>query len=308
MEYWNDLSWRASLACHDLVGWMMWDQRAMSEYASLGIPNGMGWVVAWRLAALGDVSPSVAASATYSINPAVIAVVIEAYQDVTDCESILAVRDAAVVPGLDEIAPGLSEKLGSFATAMWHGVDTMHHGARPMFVAHRTRPRPPDGEAPLSAWLAMNCLRELRGDNHWALCASEDLDDVEVGLLHSVMVDLEEYGDEEWIARSRGNDDEAIASGWARLEAKGLASNGTINETGQKFRMELEDRTNALTAPAWQAVGEEETIRFCELVEPYHEAFLDRINATAGPRWMPASRVQRRPKRSSEIRADRSLG
>ena len=148
----------------------------------------------------------------------------------------------------------------------------------------------------------MNCLRELRGDNHWALCASEDLDDVEVGLLHSVMVDLEEYGDEEWIARSRGNDDEAIASGWARLEAKGFASNGVINETGRKFRLELEDRTNALTAPAWQAVGEEETIRLCELVEPHSEAFLGRINATAGPRWMPASRVQRGAKRSSETR------
>ena len=107
---------------------------------------------------------------------------------------------------------------------------------------------------------------------------------------------------------SVNNDDEAIAAGWARLEAKGLASNRTINQAGRTFRMELEDRTNALTAPAWQAVGEEETIRFCELVEPYHEAFLDRINATAGPRWMPASRVQRRPKRSSEIRADRSLG
>ena len=280
----------------------MWDQRAISGYASLGVPNGMGWVVAWRLAALGDVSPSVAAAATYSINPAIIVAVMEAYQDVTDCESILAVRDAAVVPGLDEIAPGLSEKLGSLATALWQGVDAMHHGSRPMFVAHRAQPRPSDDDTALSAWLAMNCLRELRGDNHWALCASENLDDVEVGLLHSVMVDLDEYGDEEWIARSRGNGDEAITSGWARLEDKGLASNGTINETGRKFRMELEDRTNALTAPAWQAVGEEETVRFCELVEPYHDAFLDRIDMTAGPRWMPASRVQRAPKRSGEIR------
>ena len=290
------------MACHDLVGWMMWDQRAISGYASLGVPNGMGWVVAWRLAALGDVSPSVAAAATYSINPAVIVAVMEAYQGVTDCESILAVRDAAVVPGLDEIAPGLSEELGSLATALWHGVDAMHHGSRPMFVAHRARPRPSDDDPALSAWLAMNCLRELRGDNHWALCASENLDDVEVGLLHSVMVDLDEYGDEEWIARSRGNGDEAITSGWARLEDKGLASNRTINETGRKLRMELEDRTNALTAPAWQAVGEEETVRFCELVEPYHDAFLDRIDATAGPRWMPASRVQRAPKFSGEMR------
>lgn len=62
--------------------------------------------------------------------------------------------------------------------------------------------------------MAANCLRELRGDNHWALCAAADLDPVEVGLLHSVMVDLDEYGSEERIARSRGNDADAIAGGW----------------------------------------------------------------------------------------------
>jgi len=299
MRDWNHLSWRASLVCHDLVGWMMWDQRAISSYAALGVPEGMGWLVAWRLAALGDVSHSVAAAAAYSINPAVIALVMEAYQDVTDCESILAVRDAAVVPGLEDIVPSLSEKLAPFATALWRGVDAQHYGARPMFVAHRDRPRPADIESPLSAWLAMNCLRELRGDNHWALCASEDLDDVEVGLLHSVMIDLGEYGDEEWIARSRGNDDEAISSGWARLEAKGLALDGAVSETGRKFRLDLESRTNELMTPAWQVVGEEETIRFCELVEPYHQAFLNRINSTAGPRWMPAVRVKRTPESSS---------
>ena len=53
--------------------------------------------------------------------------------------------------------------------------------------------------------------RELGGDNHWALCAAAHLAAVVVCLLHSVMVDPDEYGSEEWIARSRGNDDEAIA-------------------------------------------------------------------------------------------------
>ncbi|MFT6393001.1 MAG: hypothetical protein ACJA14_002530 [Ilumatobacter sp.] len=142
----------------------------------------------------------------------------------------------------------------------------------------------------LSTWLAANCLRELRGDNHWALCASEDLDAVEVGLLHSVMVDMDEYGSEEWIARSRGNGDEEIAAGWTRLEAKGFASNGAINAEGRRFRLDLETRTDALTAPAWDAVGEDATRTFCELIEPHHDAFVARINATAGPRWMPALR------------------
>ena len=287
----EELTARAGRAGHDLVGWLMWDPAAIAAYEALGVPGGTGWVVAWRLAPLGDVAPAAAAAATYSIQPAVIEMIMGLYRGVTDTESILAVRDAAVLPGLEEIAPGLAQSLGGLAEDLWRGVDAVHHGARPMFAAHRSAGRPDGAPAGLSAWLAANCLRELRGDNHWALCAAADLDDVEVGLLHSVMVDPQEYGSEEWIARSRGNDDVSVVAGWERLEAKGLASAGSVNDRGRRFRLELEASTDRLTAPAWEAVGEEATLRFCELVEPHHAAFLARIDATAGPRWMPAARA-----------------
>lgn len=295
MTDWMSLTARAGVACHDLVGWMMWDPRAIAGFEKLGVPDGVGWVVAWRLASLGDANPAVAAATAYSINPAVIDTVMTLYRSATDNESVLAVRDEAVEPGLVEVDPDLPGRLGDLAESLWRGVDSAHFGARPMFAAHRARARPENLHSGLSGWLAANCLRELRGDNHWALCASEDLDDVEVGLLHSAMVDPEEYGSEEWIARSRGNDDDAIAAGWARLEAKGLASGGALNAEGHSFRRDLEDRTDALTAPAWQAAGEDATVAFCELIEPHHDAFVARINATAGPRWMPAVRVKDRP-------------
>ena len=295
MTDWEVLTARAGIACHDLVGWMMWDPRAVERFEKLGVPNGTGWVVAWRLASLGDVAPAAAAATTYSISPAIIDAVMNLYRNVTDPEAILAVRDEAVEPGLAEIAADLPERLGELAEPLWRGADAVHHGARPMFAAHRARPRPDDIGSGLSGWLAANCLRELRGDNHWALCASEDLDDVEVGLLHSAMVDVEEYGGEEWIARSRGGDDEAVSVGWARLEAKGLATAGALNDGGRRFRRDLELRTDALTAPAWKEVGESATIAFCDLIEPFHDAFVARIDATAGPRWMPAVRVKDRP-------------
>ena len=284
------LTARAGRAGHDLVGWLMWDPAAIAAYEALGVPDGAGWLVAWRLAPLGDISPAAAAAATYSISPAVIEMIMGLYRGVTDGDSIMRVRDEAVLPGLDSVAPGLAERLGPMAEDLWRGVDSVHHGARPMFAAHRAAPRPPATQPVLSAWLAANCLRELRGDNHWALCASEDLDDVEVGLLHSVMVDIEEYGSEEWIARSRGNDDEAIARGWARLGSKGLATAEAVNGEGRRFRRELERRTDLLTAPAWEAVGEDTTRAFCESIEPHHDALVARIDATAGPRWMPAAR------------------
>ena len=295
MTDWNSLTARAGIAGHDLVGWMMWDPRAIAGFKALGVHEGMGWIVAWRLASLGDPTPAAAAATTYSISPSVIDMVMNLYRGIADTESILAVRDEAIEPGLTDISPELPDQLGALADSLWRGVDSVHFGARPMFAAHRALARPENGRSGLSGWLAANCLRELRGDNHWALCASEDLDHVEVGLLHSAMVDLDEYGDEEWIARSRGNDLAAITSGWARLQAKGLASAGKLTDDGRRFRLDLETRTDALTAPAWQAVGEEATTAFCELIEPHHDAFLAKIDATAGPRWMPALRVKDRP-------------
>ena len=290
MTDWMDLTARAGRAGHDLVGWMMWDPGAIERYAALGVPNGGGWIVAWRLAALGDVDPSAAAAMTYSIHPDIVSMVMGLHRDVTTPEAIRGVRDASVVPGLESIAPGLAAEIAPFASDLWRGVDAVHHGARPLFAAHRDGARPDGDTSGLSAWLAVNCLRELRGDNHWILSAAAGLDDVEVGLLHAAMVDTEEYGDEEWIARSRGSDDDAVARGWAGLEAKGYAENRALTEVGLAFREELESQTDALTAPAWQAVGEATTRAFLAAVEARQDLFLERINATAGPRWMPAIR------------------
>ena len=290
MTDWTALTARAGAAAHDLVGWLMWDADAIARYEALGVENGAGWILAWRLAPLGDTAPAAAAAATYSVNPAVIEFVMGLYRGATDTDAICAVRNESAIPGIEAIAPGLADQLAALAEDLWRGADSVHFGARSLFAALRAQARPDETEAALSAWLAANCLRELRGDNHWALCAAADLDAVEAGLLHSAMVDVDEYGDEEWIARSRGNDDDAISRGWARLEAKGLATRSALNDAGRQFRLDLERRTNELTAPAWQAVGEATTRAFCDAIEPHHQTFVDRLDATAGPRWMPAVR------------------
>jgi hypothetical protein len=287
---WNDLSARGGRVGHDLVGWVMWDERAKAGLGELGFPNTGVWIVAWRLAGLGNTPHPVAAAMTYSIHPGFIEAIRGAIDAATTNDAVLAVLDDAIVPGLESIVPGLAADLGELADDLWAGVDVMFHGMRPFFSAFRARSRPADRHPGLSAWHAVNCIRELRGDNHWALLASEGIDDVEAGLLHSAMVDVDEYGGEEWIARSRGGDDQSVAAAWSRLEARGLAVDGLLSDAGRALRLDLERRTDELTAPVWQAIGETATVKLLDLVEPHQDAFVQRIDETAGPRWMPAVR------------------
>ena len=292
MTDWVTLSARGGLACHDLVGWMMWDERAKATFADLGMPNPDAWIVAWRLAALGDTPPPVMAAMTYSINPSIIELVAGTVRSCMTHAQVLEALDDAVVPGLESICPGLAAQLGGVAADLWRAVDATFGGARPMFTAARALPRS-GRSAALSAWHAAHCIRELRGDNHWAILASEGIDDVQAGLLHSAMIDVDEYGDEEWIARSRGADDTAVERAWAALAARGFASDRHLTDAGRTFRREVERRTDDVTATVWREVGEAATLQFLDLVEPHHDAFVARIDATAGPRWMPAVRGPR---------------
>ena len=287
MADWVGLAQRASRASHDLVGWIFFDPTAIAGYGDLGVPDGAGYYAATRFGPLDGGGDDAIAATAYSINGIFLALAMDLMRTHTDAETAMLGRDARVIPGLDETSPEIAEGLGRFAEPAWEVVDHLHNGARVLFAAHRERAeRHPDTPA-LSAWLAINCLREWRGDTHWALCAAADLNGAEVGLIHNVMVG---YDEAEWIARSRGADDAAIENGWARLAKKGLAEGRTITAAGRDFRADLERRTDEICGQMWEAFGEANTVAFCELMEPHHDACLARIDATAGPNWMPAAR------------------
>ena len=159
-----------------------------------------------------------------------------------------------------------------------------------LFAALRQWPRPTD-DGLLSAWLAINCLREWRGDTHWAILAAEGIDVVMAGVLDGAW---RNYPDD-WVPRSRGADDAALAQAFARLEAQGLATDGVVNADGLAYRQELEDQLDQRCEAAWQLVGIDTTDRFLNLVEPVGDRLVERIDQTAGPVWMPAARDRKPP-------------
>jgi hypothetical protein len=134
----------------------------------------------------------------------------------------------------------------------------------------------------------VNCLREWRGDTHWALVAAAGITGIEASILHNAWLGYESG----WLPTSRGSSAEEISSGWQLLEHRGLAEAGAVTAEGLALRQSLEDDTDRLTAPAWRSLGEPLALAFAERLEPPCELLLTRVDETAGPNYQPASRVR----------------
>jgi hypothetical protein len=96
--------------------------------------------------------------------------------------------------------------------------------------------------------------------------------------------------DDDWLPRSRGADDAALLTAYAALERRGWAEDGVVTDAGIAHRQEPEDRLDDLTAAAWRHLGADATDRFVELIDSVGDVLVGRIDATAGPNWMPAAR------------------
>ena len=289
MTNWRELSARASLASHRLIGWIYWDQDAIARYTALGVPNGLGYYIASRAAPLASSGNAAVTAAFYSIRKEFIDLCLDEARKHTTFEDAYRVRNEAVARGLREYAPEIVERLGDLTANLWDAADSLTLARHPLYAAHRSWPRCQD-DATLSAWLAVNCIREWRGDTHFGVLAKHDISGVQAGLLHDAFLGYP--GD--WIPRSRGADDAQLTQAWDALDARGFVTDGRVNAAGIKFREEIEDTTNELCEKAWRHLGESLTLEYVELIEPVGHKFLARIDATAGENWMPAARDSRR--------------
>ncbi len=285
---WRALSARASFASHRLIGWIYWDPLALEKYARLGIDvGGISYIVS-RGAPLAPAGHEAVCAAFYSISPPFIQASLELAEQETTYGALQQARDFAVSAGLRHYVPEICDGLAALGPALWEAADALPVSGRVLFAAHRQRPRPTNDPL-LSAWLAVNCIREWRGDTHFAILAAEDISAVQAGILHNAQLNYPQH----WIPRSRGSDDDALRAAMADLEARGLAAAGEVNAAGLALRQRIEDRTDELSERAWRRLGEPRTVEFLDLVEPVGARLLARIDETAGTEWMPAARTRR---------------
>jgi hypothetical protein len=288
---WIAISHRNARSVQTTIGWIFWDPGAVARYRSLGLPEAvaspLGYIAA-RCAPLAPAGPDAVIAAFGSISPIGIRAVFQLL-GADGCRSAWHARDEAVLDGLAEHAPEVLEPLAELGPKLWPVVDQLPSVGRVLFGAHLTMERP--AHPVLSGWHAINCVREWRGDTHWALVVASGSSHAEASILHNAWLGYEP----DWLARSRGTQPEAIDAGWTSLIARGLATDDGqrhVTPAGIELRQRIEDETDRLTTQPWQLLGEADSIEFAERFEPPCRRLLARVDVTAGPNYQPASRTR----------------
>ena len=289
MTNWVEITKRNARSVQTTIGWIFWDPGAVRRYLDLGLPEGfhgpLGYIAA-RCAPLAAAGPDAVLAAFGSISETGIRgafMVLGSPERFRQCWDA---RDEAVVEGLAEHASAASAALVEFGPLLWPVVDRLPRIGRVFFGAHLAVPRPSDPV--LSGWHAVNCLREWRGDTHWALVVAAGLTHAEASILHNAWLGYEA----DWLPLSRGTTPADLDDGYAALQRKGLADGRTVNAAGIALRQRIEDDTDRLTTLPWELLGEHAANRFADLLEPPCELLLKRVDITAGPNYQPASRIR----------------
>jgi hypothetical protein len=284
---WFDITRRNARSVQTTIGWIFWDPTAVANYGALGLPGPLGYIAA-RAAPLAPAGPDAVVAAFGSISPLGIRMAFDLVSGHTTFDDVWNARDAAVAAGLRAFAPGIIDPLIALAPDLWRVVDQLPTTGRVFFAAHARMARSADPL--LSGWHAVNCVREWRGDTHWALVVAAGLNGVEASVLHNAWLGYER----DWLPRSRGSVPDEIDAAWASLSAKGLVADGQVTPSGIALREHLEDETDRLTAAVWRLLGEEASRQFAGDFEPPCELLLARVDETAGVNYQPASRVRPR--------------
>ena len=275
---------RNSRSVQTTVGWIFWDPGALDRLGALGVPGPLGYIAA-RAAPLAAAGPDAVTAAFGSISPQGLRLAFDLVAASTTFEACWHARNEAVVEGLRRFAPDIVDRLRELGPELWPVVEQLPQVGRVFFSSHLDYGRSDDPL--LDGWHAVNCLREWRGDTHWALVAAAGLTGVEASILHNEWLGYER----DWLPVSRGSTPEQIASAWASLRARGLASEDGVTLAGLELRQHVEDETDRISALPWQLLGAERSQWFAERFEPPCELLLARVDETAGTNYQPASRI-----------------
>jgi hypothetical protein len=112
-------------------------------------------------------------------------------------------------------------------------------------------------------WHAQTLLREFRGDGHVAALLTAGVSGLEALILHVASGEA----DERFLRVTRGWRREAWAAAAGNLRERGLvtAEGTALTAAGAELRAGIEETTDRLAAPAYDALGADACLRLAEL-------------------------------------------
>ncbi|MBW8486468.1 SCO6745 family protein [Actinomadura parmotrematis] len=239
---------------------------AFAEAAALGYAPEPRWPSYFplRAAPLGAAAPERIGSAFYSFAPAMVRRHTEdAWRDATP-QQVLDARARAMdavyrrLLGDAVASPDLAEA----AALARRAAEAAPTAGRPLAAALAALPWP--GEPHQVLWHAATLLREQRGDGHIAALLAAGLDPAES------LVSFAAFGAApEEVFAGRGWTEREWTEAGERLRSRGLLdAAGALTDEGRALRRDVEERTDALAAAPWEALGAEATDRLAGLLGP----------------------------------------
>lgn len=224
-------------------------------------PRSQGYF-AGRAAPFGRVDAGAVTAAFFNFSPAIVELMVPAVWAVADPDDVLAARAdgmQATFEALEVPTDGVQEAT-ELARRAAQGLTV---GGRPLAAANLEVL--PTGQPLADLWQAITVLREHRGDGHVALLVASGLTPTESLVLYDAWQDRVSR---KFLQATRGWDDAAWDAAAAELTEAGLLDGAGLTPDGQGLRDQLEERTDELSAAPWQALGEDDSRRLWELVQP----------------------------------------
>ncbi len=226
----------------------VWSRHVVDALAEVGLEFLPGLV--WgRAAALGEPPAAVVLAAFGTWEPNLLTALHEAGRKACGRDVLLAARQSATIESLTAVLGTAGADVAPVADALRRAVDAVDGTGRPLFSGIRALGWP---EEPLGVvWRACEALRERRGDGHLAAYTVAGLSSLE---MHTLL--------ELWLGTPLGSHSgiygwsaDDVSASVARLESKGLVSDGRLTPLGIEVREGIEARTDALEEPVVVALG-----------------------------------------------------
>jgi hypothetical protein len=245
------------------------------ELAALGLrDNYWDGYFAGRAAPLGQAPAEVVHAVFYNFAPGEVARHIPRVWKVTTPEAAFAARMRGCVAGMRRVLGELADapELERAADLAVKAATSVPTEGRALFAGLRALPVPDEPVARL--YFGATLLREHRGDGHIVALVSEGIGGTEAHVLHALYEDMpaEKFGRVHHLPSAQ------LAAVIDGMRDRGLIDeSGWLSDAGRACKQRIEALTDALAAPACDALTPSELDQFLTDLAPFAKA-LDAIN------------------------------